>query len=361
MSFGPKEVHMSNVQEIVEIREAHRIDETALIEYLSQELEGFSGEVRLQQFAYGQSNPTFLLSTADKAYVLRKKPPGKLLPSAHAIEREYRILKAMQNTAVAVPRTYLLCEDESIIGTAFYVMERMQGRVFRDPMASEATDAKERSAIFDAMNDMLARIHLVDWKKLGLEDFGKPGNYMARQVSRWTKQYQASKTADIKSMDKLSDWLHDNIPSDDSTSIVHGDFRLENNMIHPSEPRIIAVFDWELSTLGHPLADLAYNCMGYHLPDLSNKPMSLSNVDPKAHGIPTEEEYIAAYCRRTGRGDIPSWEFFIAFSIFRLAAIIQGVYRRGLDGIASSDNAKAYGAFVKLLSDAAWEIVLKSK
>lgn len=352
---------MSAAQEIVEIREAHRIDEAALAEYLSHELEGFSGEMRLRQFAYGQSNPTFLLSTSDKEYVLRKKPPGKLLPSAHAVEREYRIIKALQNTDVPVPRTYLLCEDDSIIGTAFYVMERMRGRVFRDPTASEASDASERTAIFDAMNDTLAKIHLLDWKALGLKGFGKPGNYMARQVSRWTKQYQASKTDEIESMDKLIRWLNDNIPSDDRTTIVHGDFRLENTMVHPAEPRIIAVFDWELSTLGHPLADLAYNCMGYHLPDLLNKPMALSSVNPKAHGIPTEEEYLAAYCRRTGRSDIPCWDFFIAFSIFRLAAIIQGVYKRGLDGIASSENAKTYGAFVKQLSDAAWEIVSKSK
>lgn len=350
---------MNTTQEIVETREAHRIDERRLAEYLKQQLAQFSEELTIRQFAFGQSNPTYLLSTKGGEYVLRKKPPGKLLPSAHAVDREYRILKTLEKTDVPVPKTYHLCEDESIIGTAFYIMERMQGRVFRDPIASEASNARERLAIFDSMNDTLAKIHRVDWKKHGLENFGKPGNYMARQVSRWTKQYEASKTEDIESMDSLIQWLDDNIPSDDSTSVVHGDFRLENTMVHATEPRIIAVFDWELSTLGHPLADLAYNCMGYYLPDLGDKRMSLTSVNLEEQGIPTETEYIATYCQRTGRSDIPNWEFFIAFSIFRLAAIVQGVYKRGLDGIASSDNAKTYGDYVRFLSDAAWKLLAK--
>ncbi len=348
---------MNTAQEIVETREAHRIDEKKLAEYLKQHLTEFSGEMTVHQFAFGQSNPTYLLSTKDDEYVLRKKPPGKLLPSAHAVDREYRILKTLGNTDVPVAKTYHLCEDESIIGTAFYIMERMQGRVFREPTATEAANAEERAAIFDAMNDTLANIHMVDWKALGLENFGKPGNYMARQVSRWTKQYEASKTEDIDSMDRLITWLNANIPDDDSTTIVHGDFRLENTMVHATQPQIIAVFDWELSTLGHPLADLAYNCMGYHLPDLEDKRMSLTNDNLDEYGIPTEEEYIAAYCRRTGRSNIPNWEFFLAFSVFRLAAIVQGVYKRGLDGIASSDNAKTYGDYVKFLSNAAWQIL----
>jgi aminoglycoside phosphotransferase (APT) family kinase protein len=331
------------MQEIVETREAHRIDEKKLAEYLQQHLAEFSGGMTVRQFAFGQSNPTYLLSTKDGEYVLRKKPPGKLLPSAHAVDREYRILKTLENTDVPVAKTYHLCEDESIIGTAFYIMERMQGRVFREPTATEAANAEERSAIFDAMNDTLAKIHMVDWKALGLESFGKPGNYMVRQVSRWTKQYEASKTEDIDSMDRLITWLNANIPDDDSTTIVHGDFRLENTMVHATQPHIIAVFDWELSTLGHPLADLAYNC--------------LTTDNLEEYGIPTEEEYIAAYCRRTDRSSIPNWEFFIAFSVFRLAAIVQGVYKRGLDGIASSDNAKTYGDYVKFLSNAAWQIL----
>jgi len=262
---------MNSEQEMVKIREAHRFDENVLANYLRGTLEGFSGEMTVRQFAYGQSNPTFLLSTGDREYVLRKKPPGKLLPSAHAVEREYRIIKALEKTGVPVPKTYLLCKDDSIIGTPFYIMEKMEGRIFRTPTAPDAADARERAAIFDAMNDTLAKIHTVDWKALGLEDFGKPGNYMARQVSRWSKQYEASKTERIESMDKLIQWLNQHIPTDISTSIVHGDYRLENTMVHSSEPRIIAVFDWELSTLGHPLADLAYNCMGYHLPDIEEK------------------------------------------------------------------------------------------
>ena len=348
---------MDTIPEIVEIREAQRFNEKALEKYLRSELEGFSGELTVSQFSFGQSNPTFLLSAGDKEYVLRKKPPGKLLPSAHAVDREYRILKALEKTDVPVPRTNLLCQDESIIGTPFYVMQRMSGRVFRTPTAPEVSDAKERSAIFDDMNATLAKIHTVDWKALGLEDFGKPGNYMARQVSRWSKQYEASQTEHIESMDNLMKWLNKNIPADDTTSIVHGDFRLENTMVHATEPRIIAVFDWELSTLGHPLADLAYNCMGYHLPDMGDKRTAYTSVDLEQWGIPTEAAYIDAYCARTGRSEIADWDFYIAFSIFRLAAIVQGVYKRGLDGIASSDTARTYGAMVKGLSDAGWAII----
>ena len=348
---------MDTAPEIVEIREAQRFDEKALGNYLDRELEGFSGGLTVSQFAFGQSNPTFLLSSGDRQYVLRKKPPGKLLPSAHAVDREYRILKTLEKTDVPVPKTYLLCQDESIIGTPFYIMERMTGRVFRTPTAPEVSGAKERAAIFDTMNDTLAKIHMVDWKALDLADFGKPGNYMARQVSRWSKQYEASQTEQIESMDNLKKWLNENIPVDDSTTVVHGDFRLENTMVHATEARIIAVFDWELSTLGHPLADLAYNCMGYHLPDMGDKRMAYTSVDLEKWGIPTESAYIEAYCRRTGRSEIPDWDFYIAFSIFRLAAIVQGVYKRGLDGIASSDTAKTYGAMVKVLSDAGWGIV----
>jgi aminoglycoside phosphotransferase (APT) family kinase protein len=236
-------------------------------------------------------------------------------------------------------------------------MERVKGRIFRTPTASEASDAKERTAIFDAMNDTLAKIHQVDWSALGLADFGKPGNYMQRQVSRWTRQYQASKTDQIESMENLIQWLPEHIPSDDSTAIVHGDFRLENLIIHPTEPRVLAVLDWELSTLGHPLADLAYNCLVYYLPAVGDLRAGYKDLDLATLGIPSETEYVASYRRRTGRGDVPNWKFFIAFSIFRLAAIVQGVYKRGLDGIASSDNAKRYGTQVQFLTDIGWQIV----
>jgi aminoglycoside phosphotransferase (APT) family kinase protein len=348
-------------EELIEVREAHRFDETALADYLCRELGPLGGTLTVRQFGYGQSNPTFLLSAGGKEYVLRKKPPGKLLPSAHAVDREYRILSAMHRAGVPVPRTILLCQDDGVIGTPFYVMEPVYGRIFREPIAPELRDAAERAAIIDAMNETLTGIHLVDWEALGLGDFGKPGNYMKRQVSRWARQYELSKTDEIESMSRLIAWLEQNVPEEDRTTIVHGDFRLENLVIHPTEPRVIAVLDWELATLGHPLADLAYNCMLYHIPSFGGRRSGYMGLDLKALGIPSEEEYVAAYCRRTGRERIEGWHFFMAFSMFRLAAIAQGVYKRGLDGIASSEKAVTYGAHARYLSEMAWEIVLKGE
>ena len=343
-------------EQIIEVREVHRFDEESLAIYLRSRIEGFHETITVRQFAHGQSNPTYVISGGEKEYILRKKPPGKLLPSAHAVDREYRILKALSNTDVPVPQTFLLCEDESIVGTPFYVMERVNGRIYRDPTAPEAADAQERAAIFDSMNETLANIHLVDWNALGLSNYGKPGNYMARQVNRWARQYEASKTDPIESMDALIQWLSENIPADDSTTIVHGDFRLENLIIHPTEPRVIATLDWELSTLGHPLADLAYNCMVYHFSSVLGRRSGYGDLDIAAMGIPSEADYVAAYCRRTGRDSVRDWDFFLAFGIFRLAAIVQGVYKRGLDGIASSANAKTYGVQVRVLSDLGWKI-----
>ncbi len=343
-------------EEIREVREAHKLDMPALVSYL-QDIMDVSDKLVIQQFSFGQSNPTYLLTDRNKTYVLRKKPPGKLLPSAHAVEREYRILKILGKTDVPVPKMVLLCEDASIIGTPFYVMEHVEGRIFREPTLPGITDREERSAIFDAMNETLARVHKVDWQSLGLGDYGRPGNYMARQVGKWTKQYLASKTDPIQSMDRLMEWLPLNIPDDDATTIVHGDFRLENMIVHPTEPRVVAVLDWELSTLGHPLADLAYNCMGYYLPSLGGRTFGFADVDFDATGIPTQDAYIAAYCKRTHRNNIPNWSFFMAFSMFRLAAIVQGVYRRGIDGNASAANAKTYGTYVQFLSDAGWNLV----
>jgi aminoglycoside phosphotransferase (APT) family kinase protein len=347
---------MKPSDEIRNVREAHKLDMPALVSYLQDKMD-VSDKLKIQQFSFGQSNPTYLLNDRNKAYVLRKKPPGKLLPSAHAVEREYRILKILEKTDVPVPKMVLLCEDASIIGTPFYVMEHVEGRIFREPTLPGATDREERSAIFDAMNETLTRVHKVDWQSLGLGDYGKPGNYMARQVGKWTKQYLASKTDPIESMDRLIKWLPLNIPDNDSTTIVHGDFRLENMIVHPSEPTVVAVLDWELSTLGHPLADLAYNCMGYYLPSLGSRAFGFADVDFEATGIPGEDAYIAAYCERTHRNNIPNWSFFMAFSMFRLAAIVQGVYRRGLDGNASAANAKTYGTYVQFLSDAGWQLV----
>jgi aminoglycoside phosphotransferase (APT) family kinase protein len=348
---------MSPKNETGEVRQAHRFDEAALADYLKRHISGFSGNLMIRQFTYGQSNPTFLLSAGERSYVLRKKPPGKLLPSAHAVDREYRMIQALKETDVPVAEPLLFCEDASIIGTPFYVMAHVEGRIFRDVTASEASGPEERAAIFDSMNETMAKIHLVDYGALGLGDYGKPGNYMARQVSRWKRQYEASKTDDIENMDVLIKWLEDHIPEDDSTSIVHGDVRLENLIIHPKEPRVVAVLDWELSTLGHPFSDLAYNCMHYYMPVSKGRLSGYKGLDLAELGIPGENDYIAAYCRRTGREGISEWTFFVAFSMFRLASIIQGVYKRGLDGNASSDQARSYGQYVLLLADMARQLI----
>jgi len=347
---------MSSADEIIPVRSAHRFDEEALARYLTNKLEGFAGELTVKQFGQGQSNPTFLLGSGDREWVLRKKPPGKLLPSAHAVDREYRVIKALRDTDVPVPEACLLCEDDTVVGTPFYVMKRAEGRIFRNPSMPEVSSAEERAAIFDAMNETLVKLHRVDLKAVGLEDFGKSGNYMSRQVDRWTRQYEASKTDEIESMESLIQWLNKNIPDDETTTIVHGDYRLENMVIHPTEPRVIAILDWELCTLGYPLADLAYNCMLYHFPADSGTNLGLGGLDLEALGIPSEADYVDAYCRRMGRGPIPNWSFFLAFSIFRVAAIVQGVYKRGLDGIASSAKAESFGIYVRYLSDTGWQI-----
>ena len=342
--------------EVGEVRQAHRFAVEPLEKYLTAAVEGFSGPLSVRQFKGGQSNPTFLLTGGDRRYVLRKKPPGKLLPSAHAVEREYRIMRALADTDVPVPRVLTLCEDPDVIGTSFYVMEHLDGRIFRSPIAPELAPA-ERGAVIDAMNDTLAKLHRVDFEQVGLRDFGRPGNYMARQVSRWGKQYESSKTQEIESMNRLIDWLPKNVPAGDETTIVHGDFRLENMIVHPTEPRVLGVLDWELSTLGHPLADLGYNCMLYHLPQGDFAGSGYVGVDLGELGIPAEEDYVAKYCERTGRAPIDELDFYLAFSMFRLAAIVQGVYKRGLDGNASSDSALSFGPMVEVLSDLAWQQV----
>ncbi len=346
-----------NTAEISEVREEHRFDVEALERYMQKNIDGFSGKLKVQQFVHGQSNPTFILEDENKKYVLRKKPPGKLLPSAHAVDREYRLITALQETDVPVPMTYALCEDDSIIGTAFYVMEFVEGRIFRSPITPEISNAGERKAILNSMIETLSKIHKVDWEALGLSDYGKRGNYMARQVNRWTKQYIAAKTFEIESMEKLIEWMPDHIPEDDITTIVHGDYRLENMIIHTTEPRVIAVLDWELSTLGHPLADLAYNCLGYYIPDFEGKGLSFVGQDLEKLGVPSEEEYVSAYFHSISSSRSPDWEFFLVFSIFRLVSIVQGVYKRGLDGIASSEEAKGFGELVRFLADIAWKIV----
>ncbi|RJF88159.1 phosphotransferase family protein [Oleomonas cavernae] len=339
------------------VREAHRFDEGRLAEYLKGAVPGFAGPLTVTQFKGGQSNPTFLLATPARRYVLRKKPPGKLLASAHQIEREYKVIEALAKTDVPVAEAVLLCEDPEVIGTAFYVMGHVDGRVLRDPQLPGMT-RDERAAIYDSMNDVMARMHKVDVNAVGLGDFGKPGNYFDRQIGRWSKQYEAAKTDDVAPMDALMAWLPANIPPGDQVTIAHGDYRLENTICHPTQPRILAVLDWELATLGHPLADVAYNCMPYHIADPTMG--NLMNVDFAATGIPTEAEYLAAYCQRTGRDGIPSWEFYLAFAMFRLASIAQGVYKRGLDGNASSEKAIMYGAVARFLAELACGTLAKA-
>ncbi|BCW90276.1 hypothetical protein sos41_34440 [Alphaproteobacteria bacterium SO-S41] len=318
------------------VRAAHKIDEAKLRDYLKDHIEvGASFEVR--QFSGGQSNPTYLIETGGRKYVMRKKPPGKLLKSAHQVDREYKIMKALGATDVPVPTMRVLCQDEEIVGTDFYVMDFLSGRIFRDPTLPELAPA-ERTAIYDAMNETMAKLHKVDFAAVGLGDFGRPGNYFDRQISRWITQYRGAQTDEIPAMEELIKWMPDHIPPDDSVSIAHGDYRLENMIIKADRPEVLAVLDWELSTIGHPLADAGYNCMGYRL--INPRQGGLVNTDFAVSGIPSEEAYVRAYCARTGRSfPIPDWEFYIAFSVFRLASISQGVYKRGLDGNASSENA----------------------
>lgn len=336
-----------------DVRAVHRFDETKLRDYLKGRME-VGDDFAVRQFSGGQSNPTFLIETAGRKYVLRKKPPGVLLKSAHQVDREYRVMKALGQTDVPVPTMRVLCEDESIIGTAFYVMDFLTGRIFRDPTLPDM-GKDERAAIYDEMNAVMARLHKVDFAAVGLGDFGRPGNYFDRQVARWITQYRGAQTDDIPAMEELIQWMPAHIPPDDSVSIAHGDYRLENTIFSPDEPKMLAVLDWELCTIGHPLADLGYNIMGYRL--INPRQGGLVNVDYAATGIPSEDAYVRAYCKRTGRGyPIPDLDFYIAFSIFRLASISQGVYKRGLDGNASSENAATFNT-CGFLAEAAAKMV----
>jgi aminoglycoside phosphotransferase (APT) family kinase protein len=315
----------------VDVAPAHRFDVAKLDAYLTANIPGFGSGLVVKQFQGGASNPTFLLATdgGDKLYVLRKKPPGQLLASAHQVDREYRIMKALGQTDVPVPVMRWLCEDPEVIGTTFYVMDYLPGRVFRNATLPDLTPA-ERTKVYDELNATLAKLHKVDFEAVGLGDFGKHGSYFERQVNRWIKQYRGAETDHIPEMEALIERLPGMIPPDDSVTIAHGDYRLENVMFHPTEPKLIAVLDWELSTIGHPFADIAYNCFLWR--SESQAWGSLVGVDFEATGIPTEAEYVAAYCRRTGRDSIPDWNFYMAFGIFRLASISQGVYRRILGG-----------------------------
>lgn len=319
------------------VREAHRFDEAALAGWLEDNVAGYAGPLTVSQFSGGQSNPTYKLHTPTRDYVLRRKPPGTLLKGAHAVEREHRVISALHAAGFPTPKTYGLCEDQAVIGTAFYVMDLVEGRNFWDT-AFPGVSREERAALFDAMNATIAGLHSIDPAAVGLGDYGRPGNYFERQIARWSKQYLDDADAGrVAAMDRLIDWLPANIPPGDEASIVHGDFRCDNMLFHPTEPRVVAVLDWELSTLGHPLADFAYHLMVYRMPP--GYSTGLVGLDLPALHIPSEADYVAAYCRRTGREGIERLDFYLAFSLFRLAAIIHGIKGRLIRGTASSPQA----------------------
>ena len=339
------------------VQERHRFDVAALASYLEGAIDGFTGPLQVEQFKGGQSNPTFLLRTPLRNYVLRRKPAGKLLPSAHAIEREYRVMAALRDSAVPVPRMYCLCEDASVIGSAFYVMEQVQGRILWEPGLS-GFRVDDRVRLFDDMNRVIAALHQVDVAALGLADYGKPGNYFARQIGRWSAQYRASETERIESMERLIEWLPQNIPDAQATALVHGDYRLDNLVFQATEPRVIAVLDWELSTLGHPMADFAYHAMAWTTPPGAMR--GLAGLDLAGLGIPSLDAYVERYCERVGmaRPSPAEWSFYLAYNLFRGAAISQGIMKRALDGSASSAHALEAGRRARAVADAGWQRVV---
>ncbi|WP_248320036.1 phosphotransferase [Caballeronia sp. Sq4a] len=344
------------------VHEAQRFDADALAAWLAAHVDGFAGPLAVAQFAGGQSNPTFKLVTPSRAYVMRAKPgpAAKLLPSAHAIEREYRVMDALAATDVPVARMLALCEDESVIGRAFYVMEFVEGRVLWDPSLPGMTPA-ERASIYDETNRVIAALHTVDVEAAGLTGYGKPGNYFERQIGRWSKQYVASQTEKIDAMDRLIDWLPQHVPSSAAAaakvSVVHGDFRLDNLIFHPSEPRVLAVLDWELSTLGDPLADFAYHCMAWHVDPSQFR--GIAGLDWTALGIPDEAAYVARYCERTGLNIEGDWNFYLAYNMFRIAAILQGIMKRVVDGTAASAQAIDAGRRARPMAELAWQYAQK--
>jgi len=342
------------------VTERQRFDSDALGAWLSQHVDGFAGPLAIEQFAGGQSNPTFKLITPSRTYVMRAKPgpTAKLLPSAHAIEREYRVMHALADTDVPVAKMLALCEDESVIGRAFYVMAFVEGRVLWDPSLPGMTPA-ERSAIYDEMNRVIAALHSVDVVAAGLADYGKPGNYFARQIGRWSKQYLASETEHIEAMQRLIEWLPQHMPDEagERVSIVHGDYRLDNLIFAPHEPRVLAVLDWELSTLGDPLADFAYHCMAWHVDPAQFR--GIAGLDWATLGIPDEAQYVERYCARTGFEIHGDWNVYLAYNMFRIAAILQGIMKRVVDGTAASAQALDAGRRAKPMAELAWRYAQK--
>jgi aminoglycoside phosphotransferase (APT) family kinase protein len=346
-----------------EVAERYRLDEAKLFAYLEahlpKEVLPLQKPMKIEQFKGGQSNPTYKLITPNRSFVLRSKPApiAKLLPSAHAIEREFKVMDALAKTDVPVAKMYHLCEDESVIGRAFYLMECVEGRVLWEQSLPGMT-REQRGDIYAELNRTMAKLHTVDYAAIGLADYGKPGNYFSRQINRWSKQYQASETEHIEAMNKLIEWLPNHIPIGEETTIVHGDYRLDNVIFHPTEPRILAILDWELSTLGHPLADFSYHCMSWHISPGQFRGIAGLNIADL--GIPAEQDYIRSYCQATGRDKIENWNFYLAYNMFRLAGILQGIMKRVVDGTAASQQAGAAGRSARPLAEQAWKIVEKS-
>lgn len=323
------------------VTEQHKFDEAKLAEWMQVNVDGYEGPLEVRQFKGGQSNPTYQLVTPNKKYVMRRKPPGNLLPSAHAVDREFRVISALYPLGFPVARPYGLCEDTDVAGTMFYVMDMVEGRILWDGTLP-ASSPTERRAIYEAKVKTFAQLHSVDWRAAGLEGFGKESDYIARQTHRWTKQYKASETAPVADMDRLIDWLPKNIPTNETTTIVHGDYRLDNMVLHPTESKVIAVLDWELSTLGDPLADFTYHLMNWAMPSSDPARPSLKDIpDLKAHGIPTMDEYVELYCAHSGRSGLPELDYYFAYNAFRLAGILQGIVGRVRDGTAANANAEA--------------------
>jgi aminoglycoside phosphotransferase (APT) family kinase protein len=338
----------------IPVRDTHCLDESALAGWMQAHVAGYAGPLTIEQFKGGQSNPTYKVSTPQRAYVLRRKPPGRLLTGAHAVDREAKVLTALGQTGFPVPHVHGLCTDDAVLGTWFYVMDMVDGRIFWDATFPEVS-RDQRPLYFDAMNATLARLHMIDFAAIGLSDYGRAGNYFQRQIARWSKQYLQDQDAGRDpNMDRMIEWLPDHIPPGDETSIVHGDFRCDNMIFHATEPRVIAVLDWELSTLGHPLADFAYHLMMYRMPPLVIA--GLLGSDLEVLNIPSEADYVAAYCRRTGRSGVPDLDFYIAFNMFRFAGIIHGIKGRAIRGTAASANAKDLIEALPIFAKSAWDL-----
>lgn len=343
----------------IEVKPAHRIDEARLAQFMGDVIPGYAGPLAVRQFEGGQSNPTYLLTTPERKYVLRRKPPGVLLKSAHAVDREYRVMRTLWETGFPVPEPLALCEDDSVLGTAFYVMRHVPGRVFLDN-AMPDLDREARAAVFDSVNATLARLHSLDHVALGLGDFGRGGNYFMRQISRWSQQYEASRTEPIEAMDRLIAWLPSAAPQEEETRLIHGDFSFHNVLIHPEEPRVAAVLDWELSTTGHPIGDLMYHAMEWYRPGGSDSRGTLDGADLAALGAPSLEAYVALYCERVGRPPLENLDFHKAYNLFKTAAIVQGIVGRARDGTAAAAGAAEQAARVRPLAEAAWRFAQRA-